>query len=297
MTHYQLGLDDNEKVYFLNEPKVVPPELTPQTPPPSINTDSVPPTPPIAPRWWNRRWVQWAYPALLLLCYKGYEKGCGLESHINKMDKDGIYFNKSVCVMRDTVRVGFLGDRAGTRPGGFAVFNNEHNRKNLFVGTYYRQYPALVFYNGDTAVPRKDSELFFIGKTDKESFFSGIFWRKPAIVGSLMSRNRVGNDYHPTNTAYDKKTIGIVSESVGEIKNNHARDEYIIAQEGTIQLRVNGQGGTIEIGDLLTSSSTEGVAMKADLQNIKSRGSIIAKALAIHENQKESKILVLITRQ
>ncbi len=113
-----------------------------------------------------------------------------------------------------------------------------------------------------------------------------------------MALDSSGKVYQHTRTVYDKRVIGILSDNVGAVKDNEIKDtEYIIATSGIIPLRVSTIGGKIEVGDLLTSSYTEGVAMKADMKNSKATGTIIAKALEPYGSALEGKIRVLIMQK
>jgi hypothetical protein len=86
--------------------------------------------------------------------------------------------------------------------------------------------------------------------------------------------------------AYDKRVAGIVS-GAGDFrpaivlgKQNHALQRRApIALMGKVYGKVDASYGAIEVGDLLTTSTTHGHAMKADDPH-RAFGSIIGKALA-----------------
>ncbi len=65
---------------------------------------------------------------------------------------------------------------------------------------------------------------------------------------------------------------------------------HLLALAGRVQTKVNGQNGPVAAGDPLTSSSTPGVAMKAD----PTRGSIIGKALEPYSGPGQGQILVFL---
>jgi hypothetical protein len=84
-----------------------------------------------------------------------------------------------------------------------------------------------------------------------------------------------------TTNAYQSQAIGIVSTNPGVTLNSDATtdsthpNKYPIALQGRVPVKVSSMNGTIHAGDLLTSSSMPGVAMKAT-----HAGQIIGKALA-----------------
>ena len=84
-----------------------------------------------------------------------------------------------------------------------------------------------------------------------------------------------------TTSAYQSQAIGIVSTNPGVTLNSDAQtdsthpNKYPIALQGRVPVKVSSMNGIIHAGDLLTSSSLPGVAMKAT-----HAGQIIGKALA-----------------
>ncbi len=104
--------------------------------------------------------------------------GTDLENSIVKVEKKGIYFDKPLLVNKQGTTVSFFGDRDGTRAGGFATFSNANQKSIAFIGTYYQQRPALVFYDGLETSGDKDRETFFLGQTAKDVYFQGFFTDK-----------------------------------------------------------------------------------------------------------------------
>jgi hypothetical protein len=89
---------------------------------------------------------------------------------------------------------------------------------------------------------------------------------------------------HPSRAAYDKRVAGVVS-GAGEYKPAIVLDRQAsnsnrqpIALLGKVYCKVDAQFGAVEIGDLLTTSPTQGYAMKAD-DPMKAFGAVIGKAL------------------
>ena len=126
----------------------------------------------------------------------------------------------------------------------------------------------------------------------------------------LVMDSRHPNMLKKSRQSFDKNVIGIVSGAPAVLM---AGDQLQVAPEpfkfekgrkppvalsGRVLCKISLENGSIEVGDLLTSSSTPGHAMKADDWD-KSFGTIIGKALEPF-NSKDKKlgtIMVMVTRQ
>ena len=122
------------------------------------------------------------------------------------------------------------------------------------------------------------------------------------IPGMLVSIDPTGKgSLQITKEKYDKKIAGIVSGAngvnPGMIMNQEetiASGSQSIALAGRVYVYANSEGGNIQPGDLLTSSSTPGYAMKSNHAK-KSQGAIIGKAMTtVDEN---GFVLVLVNLQ
>jgi hypothetical protein len=90
----------------------------------------------------------------------------------------------------------------------------------------------------------------------------------------------------PSEAAYDKRVVGVIS-GAGEFRpavvlgSNPRRDEANtpVALAGRVACKVDAGYAAIEIGDLLTTSPTNGHAMRAD-DPAKAFGAVLGKALA-----------------
>ena len=98
-----------------------------------------------------------------------------------------------------------------------------------------------------------------------------------------MILNQSGN-LEQSHQSYDKKVAGIVS-GAGNFKPGLLLDKRTtgnkrvpIALMGKVYCKVDATSSPIEIGDLLTTSATEGHAMKAE-DPLKAFGAVIGKAL------------------
>ena len=113
--------------------------------------------------------------------------------------------------------------------------------------------------------------------------------------GTVMVLNDVGN-LEPSIQAYDKKVAGVISGASGykpgivldthhreeeqeqESDDDAARRRMPVALVGKVYCKVDATISAIEVGDLLTTSSAEGHAMKAS-DPINAFGTVIGKAL------------------
>ena len=145
-------------------------------------------------------------------------------------------------------------------------------------------------------------ELEIKGGSDFAENFDIITEIIDPLPGMLVSidKNEVGK-LAISSTPYDKKIAGIISGANGikpgvfmGQKETIADGEYPIALSGRVYVYANEEGGEIEPGDLLTSSSELGYAMKAS-DNQKTQGTVIGKAMSgIDEN---GFVLVLVNLQ
>jgi hypothetical protein len=104
-----------------------------------------------------------------------------------------------------------------------------------------------------------------------------------AEPGTVMSLDSEGT-LHPSLQAYDKKVAGVVS-GAGEYRpgiildRQQGRPNRVpIALVGKVYCKVDADHSPIEVGDLLTTSSTPGHAMKAENRPA-AFGAVIGKAL------------------
>jgi hypothetical protein len=105
-----------------------------------------------------------------------------------------------------------------------------------------------------------------------------------------------------TNQAYDKKVAGVVSGAGGinpgvilQQESSIADGKYPIALAGRVWVKCDASLSVIEPGDMLTTSSLEGFAMKAE-ESVLAQGAILGKAMSGLDNG-TGLVLVLITLQ
>ncbi len=102
----------------------------------------------------------------------------------------------------------------------------------------------------------------------------------------------------PSDQAYDKRVAGVIS-GAGDYKPGLILDKQAssnnrmpISLMGKVYCKVDASYGAIEVGDLLTTSSTPGHAMKTD-DPLKAFGAVIGKALrSLKEGQGLIPILI-----
>ncbi|MES2970929.1 MAG: hypothetical protein V4702_01240 [Patescibacteria group bacterium] len=88
--------------------------------------------------------------------------------------------------------------------------------------------------------------------------------------------------------AYDSKLIGVVSTTPHTVMGTDDGQSVVLALTGRVPVKVSLEGGAIQVGDKLTSSSTPGVAMKAS-----GAGRIIGIALDAYDGtQTGNKVMV-----
>lgn len=100
-------------------------------------------------------------------------------------------------------------------------------------------------------------------------------------------------------TAYDTKVAGIVAgaKSLGSgVRLGTGQFDKDVALAGRVYCNVDATGAAVMPGDLLTTSSTPGYAMKVS-DHIRAQGAILGKAMERLEQGKKGQILVLVTLQ
>jgi hypothetical protein len=125
--------------------------------------------------------------------------------------------------------------------------------------------------------------------------------------GTVMVLTETGS-LQSSHQEYDKKVAGIVS-GAGKYKpgivldsqkvlgkNKNGKERLPIALMGKVYCKVDARHASIEIGDLLTTSSTNGYAMKAQ-DPLKAFGAVIGKALRSIKEGRMGMIPVLVALQ
>jgi hypothetical protein len=125
---------------------------------------------------------------------------------------------------------------------------------------------------------------------------------KPADVepGSVLV---IDTDHPGTLTLskapYDRKVAGVVAGANGlgsGVRLGVGRFDHDVALAGRVYCNVDASAEGIEPGDLLTTSSTPGYAMKA-VEDNRAQGAILGKAMERLSSGTKGKILILVTLQ
>lgn len=125
---------------------------------------------------------------------------------------------------------------------------------------------------------------------------------EPLIPGTVVVLNsEAENQVMPSATSYDTRVAGVVSAQPGISLGVAASDKVQIATMGRVLVNVDATSSSIQVGDLLVTSDTPGVAMRSEPMDINGRkfhqpGTLIGKALQPFESGK-GQILVLLSLQ
>ena len=139
------------------------------------------------------------------------------------------------------------------------------------------------FFQGDVEVT---GDIRLLNADCAEDF--DVIDTENAEAGTVMVLTENGS-VQPSYQEYDKKVAGIISGASGykpgiildrqnPTKSNEKIERLPVALMGKVYCKVDATHGSIEIGDLLTTSSTKGHAMKAE-DPVKAFGAVIGKAL------------------
>jgi hypothetical protein len=102
-----------------------------------------------------------------------------------------------------------------------------------------------------------------------------------------------------SNTSYDTKVAGIVAGAKGlgsGVRLGAGQFDYDVALAGRVYCKVDATDEAVKPGDLLTTSSTPGYAMKA-VDYAQAQGAILGKAMESLQKGQKGQILVLVTLQ
>lgn len=202
--------------------------------------------------------------------------------------------------------------------GRFTLFNQSiaaTNKRSILMQTDgSNDEPFIIMYRndgtqgitldvdvaGDARITT--DELRINGGSDFAEHFDIISSEISPIPGMVVSidENSTGK-LTISNESYDRKVAGIISGAngvetgvmMGQV-GSIADGDFPIALSGRVYVYANTQGGAISPGDMLTTSSTPGYAMKAnDYQ--KAQGAIIGKAMT--KMDEKGFVLVLVNLQ
>jgi hypothetical protein len=107
--------------------------------------------------------------------------------------------------------------------------------------------------------------------------------REGVEPGTVLSAGRE-DGLAPSSSPYDAAVVGVVSGAGGLRPGlvlggrEDGTNDLPVALSGTVYVRVSAEGGALNPGDLLVTSSVPGLAMRADDQQ-RAFGAVIGKAL------------------
>ncbi len=222
-------------------------------------------------------------------------------------DGTGVYAKGNVAVggfagPSGTGVVGHSGYASGMSWPGVGVLGNSATGIGVAATTASSSDPALWVQNSTTgdlihaySGSGTGSDLRFKVHNDGDVTADGTFTGGGADYADLMSVEGDVNDYEPgdvlvisdsedgavelSTEAYSSAVIGIYSTQPGFVGGGNNRDGIPVALVGVVPCKVSAEKGPIQRGDLLTTFSTPGHAMKVtDRSN--AIGAILGKALA-----------------
>ncbi|MGH1364769.1 MAG: collagen-like triple helix repeat-containing protein [Calditrichia bacterium] len=215
------------------------------------------------------------------------------------LSENGINFNK---INVATVYIGHSRDSTG-----ILIFNQPSGTRKVEIGVqrvknpnYRTKIDKNQFLRSNTW-DRYEYHGYVNVHGKKVHDFAEVFElsaRNGVIPGTVMSASEEANGILPSVEAFDQKVVGVISGAgdfspglvIGTRKDGSS--DLPIAIGGQVYVRVCAEGGSIEVGDLLVSSTQRGVAMKCNVpQN--ALGTIIGKALEPYaNNSKETEGLI-----
>ena len=203
-----------------------------------------------------------------------------------------------------------------TPSGGGAMLVGRENQANIAIDNNEimarnNGSTSPLFINadgGDVFVGAGDSRLIarvltITGGSDFSEMFDvrSEIKVKPGMVVAIDPENP--GSLVPSSQAHDRRVAGIISGAGGVAtgmtmgqQGTMADGEYPVALTGRVYCLVDATDAAIEPGDMLTTSSTVGHAMKVDDPD-SAAGAIIGKAMTSLDNGEKGLVLVLVNLQ
>ncbi|UQB68581.1 beta strand repeat-containing protein [Epilithonimonas zeae] len=213
---------------------------------------------------------------------------------------------------------GFTPNFGTGKAGRFANYNNSNGQPTVHITTTGTGSTLLInhtgasgnlatFQSGSTNVARinKAGRGFFNGGTQN----SGADIAEAFDVEGHISQYETGDilvistdsdrTVEKSSSPYSNLVAGVYATKPGvllteENIDTDISDKVPMGVIGVIPTKVCLEGGAIKRGDLLVTSSTAGVAMKADINKVKV-GQVLGKALQSYDGKEIGKINVLIS--
>lgn len=194
---------------------------------------------------------------------------------------------------------------AGKKPGGFAQFFGPTGKAVAQIGTANDNGGFATFFDDSGAAvasigtsPTGGGGVWIGGQQKLDVAEPFEFASRDRVApGSVVSAAPTGAGIELSAIPYDRKVAGVISGAgslnagvrMGARKDGSA--DLPVAIAGQVYVRVCGESGNIEVGDLLVSSSRPGVAMRgADSSRLV--GTVVGKALENWHGPESSEGLV-----
>jgi hypothetical protein len=201
--------------------------------------------------------------------------GCGVKA----VSKDGVGLaaystsNEAIHAETSSTIAAIAAYNLNSEGSGFAIFGKKEGNAG-FAG----------FFDGNVWVSKNltvGEDIVLANADCAEDFdIAGLVKIEPGTVMVIDSEGAL----RESDRAYDKRVAGVIS-GAGNFKpgiildkQESSNNRMPIALLGKVYCKVDAQYGAIEVGDLLTTSSTLGHAMRVD-DPLKGIGSVIGKAL------------------
>ena len=177
-------------------------------------------------------------------------------------------------------RTGWFGTWSNSPAGGLYVTDGEGKRAIVLSGTKegYR-----IIVNGKGI--HDYAEILELA--DREGI----------VAGSVVAWDPRAKGLVPATTSNCRLVIGVISGAGGlrpgmviGSREDGTRD-FPVSMSGLVHVRVNGEGGAVRPGDLLSPSNVPGVGMRA---NDPASGTVFGKALAPWSGNREGLVLMLV---
>lgn len=173
----------------------------------------------------------------------------------------------------------------GANPGNTAVFKANNANVARIDGQ------GKGFFNGGTQMGGADIAEYFRAEGKRDEYEPG-----DVLIISKASDRSIEKSFG----SYSNLVAGVYATKPGVLltEENAEKDELSafvpMGVIGVLPTKVCNEGGAIQRGDLLVTSSIPGIAMKADLEKVRV-GQVIGKALETYSGNKISKINVLVS--
>lgn len=196
---------------------------------------------------------------------------------------------------------GGIGVYGAGRWGGWFE-SNQNNSGSGGVGMIAKGSHASAILYGELVICSYDTEETLIELGEGLDYAEGfhVLEKTNVTPGSVL----VIDPDNPgklrlSGVPYDTKVCGIVAGAQGlgsGVRLGGAQFDCDVALAGRVYCNVDATGAAVEPGDLLTTSSTPGYAMKVT-DHARAQGAVLGKAMERLEKGEKRQILVLVTLQ